>query len=676
MPVTMSGMSSGMDTDAIVEKLVNVEARPIKLLEISKKNHNVRKDGLKSLGKVLDEVNATAKELYGFRASYNDKNVVSSDTSVLDAKAGMNADKGVKKIKVNQIAAAHRVTSDSIVEKETLPSGTFTIEVDGEKKSVKFKGGTLKDLSEKIEETASDLVITSYIRKDGDAYVLTLQSKKTGQKGEIKLTGDRELLTKIGLVGGEGSGKTTEAAVTFDSRYFTSYLGEKKADAENGTIRVEEGGRSVSVQGLLWREYALPVEMTVKGDSRLEFEVTYRDRSNGGEDGIPKRLQVGPKEKINIKGIILEGYNPERKREGDKVDKKEYDSLMGVGLVAVENGKRVERIYPMTADAKGTRTIEAGKDFKGGRISKIVLYCNRGVMDVANIRMATPAEKKDWLEMKNTIAQPQDAKIIIDGVEITRDRNDNLTDVIKGVTLNLKKASHGEIDLNIEHSTDASIDKIKKFVDAYNKFLDFERELTKAAITQKPGEYDKAVSQQGLFMGDMTIMRLESSLKMTVNAAYTSSVDKHIKMLSQMGVSTGAINAEWQSIKAGRLVVDEALLKKTILENPDGVASFFGTDTDGDNKADNGMAVKVVTMLKPFVTPGKNIIAAKMELEDNSIKMADESIKAKEEHLKKYEEKLKRKFAAMEQAISQTNSQKQWLKQQMGGGDDSGGREK
>jgi flagellar hook-associated protein 2 len=111
-------------------------------------------------------------------------------------------------------------------------------------------------------------------------------------------------------------------------------------------------------------------------------------------------------------------------------------------------------------------------------------------------------------------------------------------------------------------------------------------------------------------------------------------------------------------------------------ENPDGVAEFFGFDTDGDNKPDNGMAVKLVYVLKPYVGAGKNIIAAKIDQEDNSIKVADESIKQKEEHLKTYQDKLKRKFAAMEQAISQTNSQKQWMKNQLGGMDkDSGGKD-
>ena len=678
MPVTMSGMASGMDTDAIIQKLVNVESKPIQQLEIRKKRLNNRKEGLRALSRHLGDVSNTAKDLFGIRASFTEKNAVSSDNSALDAKATKFADKGVKKIKVKQLAASHKIASDPIQEKEQLPAGSFTIEVDGSKVTINFKGGTLKNLYEKIDAAASDLVAPTYMLKDGDTYVLTIMSKKSGEKGEIRLTGDKDLLTKIGLIGGEAKERKSEVAVSFDSRYFTSYMGEKKPEVENGNIKVGEGGKSVAVQGLAWREYALPVELAVKGDTNFEFDVSYRDKRSDDEVGIPKRLQIGPKEKINIKGIILEGYNPERKREGKREDAKAFESLMGIGLVSVENEKRVEKIYPISRDLQGTQTIAVGKDFKNGKIYKIILYCNRGLMDISNVRLATPMEKKAGFEAKNTIASPQDAKLSVDGVEITRDRNDNLSDVIKGVTLNLKRPTSADVDLSIEPSIDLSIEKIKKFVDAYNKYLDINRELTEAAISQKPGEYEKNYSQSGLFVGDMTLMRLEGTLQTTANSAYPGTADNPIKVFPQMGISTGAVNAEWETIKSGKLIIDEAQLKKTILENPDGVAAFFGSDSDGDNRPDNGMAYKMVYVIKPYITGGKNIIAAKIELEDNSIKLADDSIKQKEDHLKKYEEKLKRKFATMEQAINQTNAQKQWMRQQLGGGpeNDAGGKEK
>jgi flagellar hook-associated protein 2 len=271
------------------------------------------------------------------------------------------------------------------------------------------------------------------------------------------------------------------------------------------------------------------------------------------------------------------------------------------------------------------------------------------------------------MEPGNVIAKAQDAKLSVDGIEVTRERNDGLSDVIKGVTLELKRASDDDIKLTVEQGSDEGLEKIKKFVEAYNRYLELHRNLTKAGISDRPGDFDKTRAETGLFSSDTTLVRLQNSLNAAVTGAYPGAGNEPIRHLTQMGISTGAVNADWETIRSGSLVIDEAALRKAIIENPDGVAAFFGNDTSGDNRIDDGMAYKVVYVLRPYVTSGKNIIAAKLELEDNSIRIADDSIKRHEDHLKKYEDKLRSKFRRMEQAITQTNSQQQWMKNQLGG---------
>ncbi len=209
--------------------------------------------------------------------------------------------------------------------------------------------------------------------------------------------------------------------------------------------------------------------------------------------------------------------------------------------------------------------------------------------------------------------------------------------------------------------------KIKEFVDSYIKYIDLHKALTKAVKVEKPGESDK-LQESGLFMGDMALVRLENSLKTTIGASYPARVDKPVKMFNQMGVSTGKVNSSWDSIKEGKLVVEEDELRRVIVENPDGVKEFFGSDIDGDNRTDNGMAYTLVKTLNPYISSGKNIIESKIDFEDNSIKMANERITRQELHIKQFEEKLRKKFAVMERSISGAKSQQNWMKNQMGGG--------
>ncbi len=675
MPVSISGLESGMDTDAIIEKLVTVEARPIRQLELSKQRHNKRINALRKLQENLEEVNKSARELYGFRAAYDYKGASSSNSEALEVKASKLAEKGVKQVKILQIAKAHKIATDPVSVEKDIPSGKFTLEVDGEPYVISFKGGRLKSLRDKIDEVASDVVTTSYTNIEGDRYVLSLQSKVTGKKGEIKLKGKRDFLKEIGLVKGLKDEARDTVNLTFDRRYFSPYEGDKKVGKQTGSLQVGSDGKSVTVEGLLWEEYTLPAGVTVKKDSVLEFDFTYDDGREEEEDArVPFRVELGPEERTVIKGIELKGYNVSRLRKKKEPKKEEqYDTILGIGVVAEIEGRRQEKIYPVPEDARGRQEIPIGKNFEGSKVTGVILYTNRGKTDFSNASILTPIKEKGTLEPKNIIADAQDARLKVDGLEIVRDKNTDLNDVIKGLTLTIKRPYEREIDITVTHDLEASIDKIKKFVDAYNAYLDLHRQLIKSGKPRnvsltRTRDRDREMGNKGsgLFVGDVTIMRLESSLRRIINSAYPNRADEQIKILTQLGVSTGDINASWETIKEGKLIVDESKLRQTIRDNPDGVRMFFGSDTDGDNRTDTGMAYTLVSNLKPYIMPGKSIIKSKIDLEDNSIELANERIDRHEQHIREYRSRLKEKFTRMEQTLSRTKSQKQWFNAQMG----------
>jgi len=675
MPVTMSGISSGIDTDKIIHDLVQVEKKPIYQLEATKKEHNLKKQALKVLRKHLADINDKLKDLYGFRASYFDKDSISSDKSVLDAKATKKAETGLKNIKVIRIASSHKISTDSIKVDKELPAGKFKIEVNGNSYNINFRGGRLKSLMEKIDEDASDIVTTSYIKTSGNNYILTLQSKVSGKKGEIKLSGKMDLLKRIGLIKGIKGEKKSKVDLIFDKRYFSSYLGKKKIDKQTGNIQVSRDGKSVSVKGLLWQEYVMPVEVLIKKGSIFEFDFNYNKLKDIEEEGaVPFRVETGPQEKINIKGILLKGYNVSRIREHEKKKKeKVFESLLGVGLVADDKGKRVEKIYSIDKDAKGKYEIPAGRDFAGKKIKKIIFYCNEGSTKFSKAIIKTPIKDKGLLDPKNIVSHPKDAKMNVDGVDIYRDKNNDLTDIIKGVTINIKRPSKKAVELNVLPNPDKAVTKIKDFVEAYNKYLEFNMELIKTGKAKKISINSEASSKRrrnrdkGLFVGDMTIMRLESSLRRGVSGVYPNRAEKQVKLFTQMGISTGKINADWESIKMGKLIVDEPKLKETILGNPEGILMFCGSDNDGDNRIDSGLAYRIMNILKPYITSGKgSVIATKIDLEDTSIKLADDRIDRHKQHLKKYEERLRSKFIKMEKALTKSKHQKNWMSNQFG----------
>lgn len=665
MPITMGGMASGVNTDAVIEKLVKLEARPIYELEESKKTANRKKEGLQVLKRNLTDLDSKARDLYGFRASYEDKKTIISEQGVFEAKAAKLAPLGNYKVQVNQIASTHKITTDQYEEAKEIGAGTFKIEVNGESHQIKFGGGKLKKLQEKIDENASAIVSTSFIKTAEEKNILTIESKVAGKKGEIKLTGDEEFLKSVGLIKGYKDDLKNEINVVFDTRFFSTYVGEKKVENQNGNIDIGRDGKSFTIKGLLWQEYEMPVEVKLEKNSVMEFDISIiKDKKKDDDDkNIPFKVELGPDEKVNIKGIELRGYNPSRLRPVQKVEKKEYDSFTGVGIVVFDKGKRIEKVFPLAKDAKGKIELPVGAELEGKSVNRIIFYANDGSAEYQNAKFLTPVKSKGLLEAKNVVEKPEDAKLKVDGIEITRDKNNDINDVIKGVTLDLKSASKEIVELKIAPDSEKAIERIKKFVEAYNKYIDLNKELLKSEKTDKPGE-QKNKHNTGLFMGDMTVIRLENSVRRVVNGAYSSNADSPVKTFSQIGVSTGRINSDWENIKDGKLIIDDAVLEKSIRENPEGVKSFFGSDTDGDSKIDNGMAYKLVESLKPYISTGKNIITSKIDFENESIKLADEKIAKKNDHIKQYEEKLRKKFAGMERAISNSKNQQNSFKNQ------------
>lgn len=670
MPVTMGGLASGINTDEIIQKLVGVESQKITKAQREKGDIQGRKKALQGYSTLLLDLQKAAKELYGFRASYDDKKGTSSNPGLLEAVASKLAEKGTSKIKVNSLASNHKITTDPVDGSADLPAGEFVIEVGKDSRPVKFRGGNMTKLKEKLEESLSGIASVSSVNTDGQNHVITIESKTPGKNGEMKITGDKDFLKKIGLVTGEKNENSDRVNFVFDNRYFSNYSGEKKIEAQDGSLAVSSDGKSVSLGGVLWREYVLPVPADIKKESVLQLGMQYQQpkKDETDESVTPYKVETGPDRTTVIKGIELHGYKISRERTPDAKPKKPVtDDILGVGVVIDDNGARKEKFYKVKKDSKGVQEFPIGSDFEGKKISRVIFYCNDGTVTFSDGAIATPIDKKGLLDPKNTISEAKDAKLKIDGVDVTRSKNDGLSDVIKGVTLSLKGANEKEeVTITIDNDIAASVKKINAFIELYNKYLDVTNQMTKTAKMQSPGDYEKMKNDTGYFIGDMTIIRLENQLKTTVGSAFPSKVEVPIKTLPQIGISTGKINASWESIKGGKLQLDEGALREAIMNNPDGVKDLFGSDNDGDNRIDNGFAYVFENVLDPYVRPGKNIMASKIDLENEAMKRNEEYIAKQTDHIKNYEDKLRQKFSSMEKSVTQSKSQQNWMKSQMG----------
>ena len=686
MPITIGGVASGMDTNSLIDKLVEAELQPIETMQLDIETNRRRIAALEALSATLKELDGASRELYGFRASYDDKNVSSSDPRILDVSATKLAERGVHKIEVLETASAHVISTDELSEDTSIMAGRFTLRVGNESFNINFKGGNIKAFQEKIDEEVSDKIATSIMKTSDGKSILTLSSKVQGKKGEILLSGNMDILKSVGLAGGMKARETLGADLNFEKRYFGRYDGNQDAGSQYGSIQTADNGKKIMLTGALWQEYLLPVKIAVKSDTIFEFTTSYKQQQEENKDENDSlSVEIGPDEKTLVDGIELKGYNISRTPPGQQQTgtEKAFDSLLGVGIVSEVDGRRSEKIYPLeigsedgTDSEAAKQEIPIGKDFAGKQIMKVIFYCNKGEAEFSDARISASDETGNSFEPRNVMAKASDAKMIVNGTEVSRDRNTELSDVIKGLNFNIHSASPSPVTIKVDPDNEKSIDKIKLFVESYNKYVDLHLELTKVDVTKsesfKPAEYKKRENdykknenKNGLFVGDAAIARLDNTLRTAISSSYPNHAEKPIKILSQIGISTGKSNSAWNSIKEGKLIIDEDILREVVSENPEGVRMFFGSDTTGDNREDSGLAFNIVKQLDGYISSGKNIISARIDLERDSMKSTNERITKKENQVRQYQEKLKSKFSTMEKAVSGANAQKTWMNQQM-----------
>lgn len=190
MAFGVGGLMSGLDTESIITQMMNLERRPIVLLQQQEAGYQSKISAYGALKGVLGELQTAAAALKspdlfaGFSAS-------SSNNTVLNASASNTAKAGTYQVTVNALAQAQQVKSSSFTaSSEVVGTGTLTIAVGANPAvNVMIDGtnNTLAGIAQAINNASGD--VTAGVVNDGlGNYYLTLASKETGSSNTISLT--------------------------------------------------------------------------------------------------------------------------------------------------------------------------------------------------------------------------------------------------------------------------------------------------------------------------------------------------------------------------------------------------------------------------------------------------------------------------------------------------------
>ncbi len=238
-----------------------------------------------------------------------------------------------------------------------------------------------------------------------------------------------------------------------------------------------------------------------------------------------------------------------------------------------------------------------------------------------------------------------DALVKVNGISYTRSSNE-LTDVISGLTLNLKATTTSAAALDLSRDNAVLKDKFTALITAYNDADNILKEVSDPKSSLE--------TYGATLVGDSTVRSLRQQLRSMVSGISSTPGD-NVKSLAQMGIEVD---------QKGVMSLDEAKLDAALTNNyADVVKSFTG----GYNNLGTystlsagfaGDAVKKIT----------NIIGSKGAITTNTANANTQNTKYKAE-LEKLNTRMEsmlarytKQFGVMESLVGQVNSQKTSLK--------------
>ncbi len=275
----------------------------------------------------------------------------------------------------------------------------------------------------------------------------------------------------------------------------------------------------------------------------------------------------------------------------------------------------------------------------------------------------------------------QNAIISINGTET--ERNSNTFD-IAGLNVELKETTWDggvgtepeAIDIKVDQDIDAIIDGVMQFVEEYNKIIEELNALVDAPDTYK--DYPPLTQEQKNEMTDNEIALWEERSKegllrnddiindvlQEMRTALYDKPDDAQYALYEFGIAT---SENWQ--EAGKLVVDETLLREMVQKNPEDLQALF-TGEDGGIATTFDEIIDAAAK-QSSASPGSLVATAGFDgMTSNQYTIGREmdSIADRIEQLERtYEMEHDRywsEFNAMEQMIADMNSQSSWLASQ------------
>ena len=618
---SISGLASGLDWRSMISQLVELERRPITLLEEKQTTLGEKKSAwnqvnslLRSLKTAADALNSPDDfNLFTPKATINSTTLNVSD--LLSYAVGSNATEGSYNITVNNLAAAQKLSSKSfgstsealgISGELIINNRVLSIAATDSLSTIQNKINALNSGENPAGVTASIIAIST------GEYRLSLTSRVTGSEGISLASGSAtNILTQLGLADGTLSLRN---AVTGGARSwaFSSSAGSigqvfGLTGAASGTVTI--AGVAVSID--LSTDSLEDIAGTINNNAALQAAGVHASvvQSKNGDETV-YTLQIDGTQDftdssniLQTLGILKQGYSDVTGVNGTMentvngaaissstllIDIDGYNTWTPGDFITIQgtghDGTALDAsVFSITETSTVGDLLSAIEAAFGGDVTAyvngsgaIVVEDNQaGASSLSLTLTPSIAAANSSLNFgsfesstirKREIVAGQDAEITLDGITFTRSTN-QISDVIAGITLDLIGAhENATITLNVVRDYEGVKDKIKELVDSYNKVVSYI-----AAQNEAPGEGN---ATKPLY-ADTSLYTVKSTLRSIILSGVTG-LDSGLDHLSLIGINID---------KTGQLSINNAKLDGYLQSNFEDVVNLFSAQGTSMNSS-------------------------------------------------------------------------------------------
>lgn len=703
MPLRMTGMTSGLDTDSIVSALMEAQTTKKTKVENKKTKLEWTQNIWTGLNKKLYSFYTDSAGKMRFQSSYQTKKAASSDASILTATAQSSASSGSYTVKVNQLAAAQYVTSAKVSAKSTDASGKVTeskvtsdtklsalgfdtegdttIEITAGEKTINLnvdETTTVRDFVNALKDAGLN---ASFDEKQGRFFI---SAKESGADGKFTITSktmtgeqvaaQNKLMDSVDYSNLSSGDQDTVKKILSDLK--NAQDTSAAADAEKSLQDISD--RTAKEKATEYYKNKLTDDMLSKykyetdgtdgnGDAHKAGDIDYSKVKQAlQEAGLDNNVYTESDRLIVLKQKIIEPAVTEKLASEEYTGKIDNAVTSGLGDAGIE--KQSERYATISLAVNGY--AQAMKD--GTEQSKESALKLLGMDDIDGSAVKESADGTGMV-----VIEAADSIVQVNGATLT---SSNTTLDVNGLSLNLVSASDREVKVTVSNDSTAVYDAIKDFVEQYNSALS---EMNKYYYADSARGYDPLTDDQKEAMSDEEVEKWETKIKDSLlRRDSTLSGILETFRTSLTGITVKASDGKTYSLANLGITTDKDYKEYGLLhikgdeddtdyaDSENTLQSMINSDPDIVMEVMSGIASNLYNNINKKISTTTTMKSALSFYNDKEMTKQmtqyKKDIKSWETKLSDMEDRYYKQFSAMETALSKLQSQQNSLASYLG----------